>query len=91
MDFEVLEKTETALEIKVKDADDTVMYPMIERLMKEEAIEDADYSVEHQELDDPILRIEVEEGKDPKELLLEISESFKDEFKEIYDDLFEEE
>ncbi len=91
MDFEVLEKTDTVIEIKIKDAEDTIMYPLIERMMKEESIIDADYSVEHQELDHPILRIEVEDKKDPKELLIDIAKSFEEEFQEIYESLFEDE
>ncbi len=90
MDFKVLEKTDTTLEIEVKDADDTVMYPMIEQLVKEERVTTADYSVEHQELDDPILRVEVEEETDPKELLVEISKSFENQFERLHSEIFEE-
>ncbi|MFW5953208.1 MAG: RpoL/Rpb11 RNA polymerase subunit family protein [Candidatus Natronoplasma sp.] len=91
MDFEILEKTDTTLEIKIKDADDTVMYPLIEQLVKEEKIATADYSVEHQELDDPILRVEVTEGTNPKQVLIDISKSFQEDFEEIYSEMFEEE
>ncbi len=91
MDFEILEKTDTTLEIKIKDADDTVMYPLIEQLVKEERITTADYSVEHQELDDPILRVKVTEGTDPKQVLTDISKSFQEDFQDIYSEMFEEE
>ena len=91
MDFEILEKTDTTLEVKIKDADDTVMYPMIEQLVKDEQVTTADYSVEHQELDDPVLRVEVSEGADPKEILKKISESFQEDVERIYSDIFEEE
>ncbi len=91
MEFEVLQKTDTTLEIKVKDADDTVMYPLMEQLLKDKDIIMADYSVEHQELDDPVVRIEVEEGNDPKKKLVDISNSFTDDIKKVYSDIFEEE
>jgi len=91
MDFEILEKSDTTLEMKIKDADDTVMYPLIEQLVKEEKITTADYSVEHQELDDPVLRVEVTEGADPKEILIDISKSFQEDFETIYSELFEDE
>ncbi|MEF8832983.1 MAG: RpoL/Rpb11 RNA polymerase subunit family protein [Candidatus Thermoplasmatota archaeon] len=91
MDFEILEKTDTTLEIEIKDADDTVMYPLIEQLVKEENVTTADYSVEHQELDNPILRVEVTEGVDPKEILSEITKSFQEDFQNIYSEMFEEE
>lgn len=91
MDFKVLERTDTTLEIEIVEADDTVMYPLIEEMLKNEKIIDADYSVEHPKLDDPILFIEVEEGEDPKETLVEISRSFREELEEVYSDIFEEE
>ncbi|MBS3781314.1 MAG: hypothetical protein KGY68_01745 [Candidatus Thermoplasmatota archaeon] len=88
MDFEILEKTDTTLEIKIKDADDTVMYPLIEQLVKEEKVINADYSVEHQELDDPILKVEVTEGTDPKQILIDISKSFQEDLENIYSEMF---
>lgn len=91
MELEVLERTENILEVKVREADETVMYPLIEQLLQDERVTDATYSVEHQELDDPILKMEVKEGEDPKEVLIEISRSFKNIFEEIYQDMFGEE
>lgn len=91
MEFEVLERSKDKLEIKVRDADDTVMYPLIEQLIQDERVTDATYSVEHQELDDPVLKMEVEEGEDPKEILIEISKNFKQIFEDIYEDMFGEE
>jgi len=90
MDFEILEKTDTTLEMKIKDVDDTVMYPLIEQLVKNEKVINADYSVEHQELDDPVLRVEVTDGSEPKQILIEISKSFQEDFENIYSELFEE-
>lgn len=86
----MLQKTDSTLEIKVKDADATVMYPLIEQLLKDEEVTTADYSVEHQELDDPILRIEVKEGTDPKEKLIDISKNFKEDIEKVYSNIFEE-
>ncbi|MFW6375711.1 MAG: RpoL/Rpb11 RNA polymerase subunit family protein [Thermoplasmatota archaeon] len=91
MEFEVLERTEDKLEIKVIDADETLMYPLIEQLLQDESVNDATYSVEHQELDDPILKIEVKEGEDPKEILLNVTRDFKQIFEDVYEDLFGEE
>lgn len=91
MEFKVLERTENILEIKVQDADETVMYPLIEHLLQDERVKDATYSVEHQELDDPVLKMEVKDGEDPKDILIEISKSFKQIFEEIYNDIYGEE
>ena len=91
MEFEVLERTEDKLELKVRDADETLMYPLIEQLLHDERVTDATYSVEHQELDDPVLKMEVKEGEDPKEILIDVTRDFKQIFDEIYEDLFGEE
>ncbi len=91
MEFKVLEKDEGRLVIKVLDADASVMYPIIEQLIEDERVEDANYSVEHQELDDPVLTIRAIEGEYPKEILTDIAESIKGQFKELYNELFEEE
>ena len=91
MEFIVLERTENKLELKVRDADETLMYPLIEQLLQDERVTDATYSVEHQELDDPVLKMEVKEGEDPKEILIDGTRDFKQIFDDIYEDLFGEE
>ncbi len=91
MEFKVLERTEDKLELKVRDADETLMYPLIEQLLQDERVTDATYSVEHQELDDPVLKMEVKEGEDPKEILIEVTRDFKQIFEDIYEDIFGEE
>ncbi|MFO7792574.1 MAG: RpoL/Rpb11 RNA polymerase subunit family protein [Candidatus Saliniplasma sp.] len=91
MEFKVLEKEEGRLVVKVIDADASVMYPVIEQLIEDERVEDANYSVEHQELDDPVLTIQAVEGEKPKEIFTDIAKSIKGQFQEIYSELFEEE
>lgn len=91
MEFDLLEKTENSLKIKVIDADASVIYPIMEHLLSDERVIDANYSVEHQELDFPVLAVKTEEGEDPKEILIDIAESIQDRFSEIYSELFEEE
>lgn len=91
MEFEVLEKSENRLVIKVVDADASVMYPIIEQLIEDERVEDANYSVEHQELDDPVLTLQAKEGEDPKVILNGVSKSIQDQFAGVYDEMFGEE
>jgi len=91
MEFEVLEINESRLVIKVLDADPSVMYPVIEQLIEDDRIEDANYSVEHQELDDPVLTVNAVEGEEPEEILQDIARSLKGRFQELYEELFEEE
>lgn len=91
MEFEVLEKSEDRLEIKVLDSEASVMYPIIEQLIEDERVENANFSVEHQELDDPVLSLTAVEGEHPKEILTDIAKSIKGQYSEIYSGLFEEE
>lgn len=91
MEFKVLDKTENSLQVKVFDPDDSVMYPVVEGLLQDDRVVDVNYSVEHQELDFPILSLEVKEGEDPKKVLTDTASDIKDQFSDIYEMLFEEE
>ncbi len=91
MEFKVLEKTDNMLEVKVLDADDTVMYPVVEQILQDERVENATYSVKHQDLDDPILQIEAKEGDNATQILIDTSENLTDKFSEVHSELFEEE
>lgn len=91
MEFNVLEKTETSLQIKVLDADASVMYPIMEQLLSDDRIEEANYSVEHQELDDPVLYLKAKKGEDPKEILVDNAKAIQEQFSDVFEKLFEEE
>ncbi len=89
MEFEVLEKTKNSLTIKVIDDDPSVMYPMVEQLLSEKNVTDVNYSVEHPDIDDPILSITAKKGKDPRKILIDIARDIQGEFHNLYQDLFE--
>ncbi len=91
MEFNVLEKTENSLQIKVLDADASVMYPIMEQLLSDDRIEEANYSVEHQELDDPVLYLKAKKGEDPKEILVDNAKAIQEQFSDVFEKLFEEE
>lgn len=89
MEFEVLEKTKESLLIRVIDDDPSVMYPMMEQLLTEQSVEDVNYSVEHPDLDTPILYIKAKKGKDPKKILIDIAKGIQDEFANLHEQLFD--
>ncbi|MFO8109672.1 MAG: RpoL/Rpb11 RNA polymerase subunit family protein [Thermoplasmata archaeon] len=91
MEFKLLERTENSLRIKIFEADASVMYPVVENLLSDDRILEANYSVEHQELDDPILYIMCDKDSDPSEVLVENAEEIKEQFSKVYEELFEEE
>ncbi len=88
MEFELLERTENSLRIKIFDADASVMYPVVENLLSDDKVLEVNYSVEHQELDDPVLFIMCKEKYDPREILVDNAEKIKEQFSNVYDDLF---
>lgn len=90
MEFKVLEKSENSLQVKIFDPDDSVMYPIVEGLLQDDRVLDVNYSVEHQELDFPVLSLEAKEGEDPKEILTGTASDIKNQFSEIFQKLFEE-
>ena len=91
MEFRVLEITENSLKIKIFEADASVMYPVVENLLSDERVLEANYSVEHQELDDPILSMMCVDGADPRTVLAENAEKIKDTFSKVYEELFQKE
>lgn len=91
MEFKVLEKSKNSLTIKVLDDDPSVMYPMVEQLLSEDKVEDVNYSVEHPDIDDPVLSIKAKKGQDPRDILTAVARGLQEEFKHLYQDLFEDE
>ncbi len=91
MEFELIERTENTLRIKVHNADASVMYPIVENLLSDDRVSEANYSVEHQELDDPVLFIKSISGQDPKNILIETAKEIYDRFSKVYEDMFPEE
>ncbi|MFW6040363.1 MAG: RpoL/Rpb11 RNA polymerase subunit family protein [Thermoplasmatota archaeon] len=91
MQFEVLEENENKLIMRVLDADDSVMYPIMEQLLEDDRVKDSNYSVAHQELDEPILTLETKENEDPKQILIDITNNIKSQFIEAYNQIFSEE
>jgi len=87
----VLESTENSMRIKILDADASVMYPVVENLLSDERVTEANFSVEHQELDDPVLFIKCKGDSDPRDVLTETATDLQGQFSKVYAALFEDE
>jgi len=79
MQFTVLEKTKDSLRIQIEGADDTVIYPLVSQLLKDDDVEDAKYHVGHPMLDKPVLLVKVKKGK-PQTALKNAANALSEEF-----------
>lgn len=79
MQFELIAKTEKSVRIGIKDADTTLITPIIERLNEDKSVRIVRYIETHPELDMPALFVEMNEGdavETLKNAALEISDYF---------------
>ena len=69
MQFELIEKSEKTIKIGIKDADTTLITPIIEALNGNKNVKIVRYIETHPELDTPALYVEMYEG-DPKAAII---------------------
>ena len=89
MEMRVLERDKNALRISIETPDDTVVYPLINELLKDEDVAEAKYSVGHPQLDKPVLYVRTKKGK-PQTAIKKAAESLAGQFREARQ-LFEKE
>jgi DNA-directed RNA polymerase subunit L len=89
MEMKVLDKDKNALRIEIEGPDDTVIYPLINELLKDEDIAEAKYSVGHPQLDKPVLLVRTKKGK-PQTAIKKAAEALAGQFREARQ-LFEKE
>lgn len=81
MEMKVLEKDKNALRVEIEGPDDTVIYPLINELLKDEDVAEAKYSVGHPQLDKPVLYVRTKKGR-PQTAIKKAAESLAGEFRE---------
>jgi len=89
MEMRVLERDKNALRISIETPDDTVVYPLINELLKDEDVAEAKYSVGHPQLDKPVLFVRTKKGK-PQAAIHKAAEALAGQFREARQ-LFEKE
>ena len=89
MEMRVLERDKNALKVSIETPDDTVVYPLINELLKDEDVAEAKYSVGHPQLDKPVLYVRTKKGK-PQTAIKKAAESLAGQFREARQ-LFEKE
>lgn len=72
MELRLLEKEKKRLQLEIVNPDDTVLYPLVSRLLKDKRVADARYITGHPHLDRPTLLVEVKQGQ-PQKVLQEVA------------------
>ena len=63
MELKLLKKQKDLIQLELIDIDDTLLYPLVYQLLKDENVEDASYTAGHPRLDNPVLTVKVKDGK----------------------------
>lgn len=79
MQIRLLEKEKNSLRLELSNPDDTLIYPLITALLKDEDVADARYFTGHPQLDKPVLTIVTKKG-DPQAVLKKVSEALSTEY-----------
>ena len=81
MELTLLNKTKDTIEIQVKGEDETLLYPLQQKLVEDDSVEYATYVMGHPLLDQPKLVVKVREGK-PQNALKRAAKALANENKE---------
>jgi len=81
MELKVLDREKNAVRVEIEGPDDTVIYPLINELLKDEDVGEAKYSVGHPQLDKPVLYVRTKKGK-PQAAIKKAAEALAGQFRE---------
>ncbi|HTD81327.1 MAG TPA: DNA-directed RNA polymerase subunit L [Thermoplasmata archaeon] len=63
MELKLIEKEKTAIRVEIVHPDDTLIYPLVSALLKDEDVADAQYITGHPQLDKPVLFVKTKKGE----------------------------
>jgi DNA-directed RNA polymerase subunit L len=86
MELQLLEKDKDTIRVQIKDADTTLISPLVTELLADDSVAEVKYIVGHPELDIPLLYVKVNSGK-PQTALKRAAKSISNEFKEAREKL----
>ena len=81
MELNLLNKTKDTIEVEVIGEDETLLYPLQQKLVEDESVEYATYIMGHPLLENPKLVVRVKEGK-PQNALKRASKALANKYKE---------
>ena len=82
MNMRILVKEKDRLDIELDQADMTLLHPLVEELLLDKTVTEAQYIVGHPELDKPVLRVRVSSGK-PDTPIKRVAKKLAEDFGEL--------
>lgn len=86
MEIELLEKDKDSIKIRIKDADMTLISPLVKELLNDKEVDEVKYTAGSQSLTHPTLYVKVKSGK-PQTALKRASKALANEVKDARDKL----
>lgn len=79
MELFLVEKSDDMISVRIKDADMTLIAPMLEKLSESKDVTSARYVERHPDLDEPVLTVNVSAGK-PEDAIVKAAGDMQDYF-----------
>ena len=86
MELKLLDSTMTQARVEVSEMDETLLYPLVDELMKDKDVSEAKYISGHPKLDKPVIFVKVKKGK-PQTAVKRAAAKISKEFKEARENL----
>ncbi len=86
MELELIEKDKDSIRIRIKDADMTLISPLVSELLEDDIVAEVKFTAAHPELDFPTLYVRVSSGK-PQTALKRASKALAGQFREAREKL----
>lgn len=81
MELKLLDSTKTQARIEISEMDETLLYPLVDELLRDKDVSEAKYVSGHPQLDKPVIFVKVKKGKPQtavKRAAANISKQFKE-------------
>ncbi|MEE9116750.1 MAG: DNA-directed RNA polymerase subunit L [Thermoplasmata archaeon] len=86
MELTLLESKKTYAKIEVSGMDETLLYPLVDELVRDKDVSEAKYVTGHPQFDKPVIYVKVKKGK-PQTALKRAAKKISKEFKEARENL----
>jgi len=63
MELKLVEKAKSTIRVEIVHPDDTLIYPLLSELLRDEDVSDAQYVTGHPQLDKPVLFVQTKKGE----------------------------
>lgn len=89
MEIKVLNKTKDEIEIEVIGEEETILTPLRQKLITDEMVTHANYTIMHPIMDNPRLYVKVSDGK-PQNALKRAAKALENEYSDLREQLLRE-